>query len=138
GLTRPELAIVLAYSKIHLTASLVASDIPEDPYFARELETYFPARLRQRFQARIAEHRLRREIVAMLISSSMINRMGPFFVLRAREEVGADVSRIARAYSVAREVFDVRQLWRSIESLDYRAPAAVQYDTIFQISRMMR
>jgi glutamate dehydrogenase len=138
GLTRPELAIVLAYSKIHLTESLVASDIPEDPYFAAEVERYFPPRLQRRFKAQIAEHRLRREIVAMLISGSMINRMGPFFVLRAREEVGASVAQIARAYSIAREAFDVRRLWRSIEALDYEAPADVQYETIFQISRMMR
>ena len=138
GLTRPELAIVLAYSKIHLTGSLIASDIPEDPYCAQELELYFPSRVRKRFQPLIGGHPLRREIVAMLISSSIINRMGPFFVLRAHEEVGATVAHIARAYSIAREVFNVRQLWRSIEALDYQVPAAVQYDTIFQISRMMR
>src|SRR5690606_35062741 len=138
GLTRPELAIVLAYSKIQLTASLVASDIPEDPYFALELERYFPERLARRFKSEIAQHRLRREIVSMLLSSSIINRMGPFFVLRARDEVGASVAQIARAYSIAREVFDVRRLWRGIEALDYEAPAEVQYDTMFQIGRMMR
>src|SRR5690606_2471182 len=117
GLTRPELAIVLAYSKIQLTASLVASDIPEDPYFAQELKRYFPARLARRFKTEIGEHRLRREIISMLLSSSIINRMGPFFVLRACEEVGAKVEQVARAYSIAREIFDVRRLWRSIEAL---------------------
>jgi len=138
GLTRPELAVVLAYSKIQLTASLVASDIPEDPYFAAELERYFPERLSRRFKVEIAQHRLRREIVSMLLSSSIINRMGPFFVLRAQEEVGASVAQIARAYSIAREVFDVRRLWRGIEALDYEAPADVQYQTMLRIGRMMR
>ncbi|HEX7081386.1 MAG TPA: NAD-glutamate dehydrogenase [Gammaproteobacteria bacterium] len=138
GLTRPELAVILAYAKIELTAELIASDIPEDPYCAREVMLYFPQLIQERFGELIGTHRLRREIVAMLISSSMINRMGPFFVLRARQEVGATAAQVARAYSIAREVFDVRRLWRQIEALDYRIPAAVQYDTIFQISRMMR
>ena len=138
GLTRPELAIILSYSKIELRASLIESDIPEDPYLARELEAYFPERLKKQFAPLIHKHRLAREIIAMLIASSMVNRMGPFFVLRTEEETGANVTQIARAYAIVREVFDVRALWREIEALDYVVQAAVQYDSMFQISRMVR
>jgi glutamate dehydrogenase len=138
GLTRPELAIILSYSKIELRASLIDSDIPEDPYLARELEAYFPQRLKKRFAPLIHKHKLAREIIAMLIASSMVNRMGPFFVLRAEEEIGANVTQIARAYAIVREVFDVRGLWREIEALDYVVEAAVQYDSMFQLSRMVR
>jgi glutamate dehydrogenase len=138
GLTRPELAVILSYSKIQLTASLVDSNIPDDAYCSKELELYFPKLLQQRFEPLIQSHRLRREIVAMLISGSMINRMGPFFVLRARDEVGADAAQVARAYSIVREVFGLRSLWRSIEGLDYQVPADMQYATVFQISRMSR
>ena len=74
----------------------------------------------------------------MLIGGSMINRMGPFFVLRAEEETGANVAQVARAYAIVREVFGVRRLWREIESLDHKVEAKVQYDAIFQISRMVR
>jgi glutamate dehydrogenase len=74
----------------------------------------------------------------MLVAGSMINRMGPFFVLRAEEETGANVAQIARAYAIVREVFGVRKLWRDIEALDYRVGAKVQYDTIFRLSRMVR
>src|SRR5467141_1195700 len=64
GLTRPELAILLAYSKIWLNNHLLASDVPEDPYLSSELERYFPAPVRERFPRAIAHHRLRREIIA--------------------------------------------------------------------------
>jgi glutamate dehydrogenase len=138
GLTRPELAIILAYSKIELASSLVQTDIPEDPFLAAELEAYFPQQLSKRFKKLIPGHRLAREIIAMLIGGSMINRMGPFFVLRAEEETGANVAQVARAYAIVREVFGVRTLWRHIEALDYRVPAGAQYDSIFQISRMVR
>jgi len=138
GLTRPELAVILSYSKIELHGSLVQTDIPEDPFLASELELYFPRQLVERFKPQIQNHRLRREIIAMLIGGSMINRMGPFFVLRAEEETGAGVAQVARAYAIAREVFGVRRLWREIEALDYKVAAKVQYDAIFQISRMVR
>src|SRR5262249_14609381 len=137
-LTRPELAIILSYSKIELHGSLVETDIPEDPFLAGDLDLYFPRELAERFKPQIQTHRLRREIIAMLIGGSMINRMGPFFVLRAEEETGAGVAQVARAYAIVREVFDVRRLWREIEALDHQVEAKVQYDAIFQISRMVR
>jgi glutamate dehydrogenase len=138
GLTRPELAVILSYSKIELHASLVHTDIHEDPFLAAELEAYFPPQITQRFSPLLREHRLRREIIAMLIGGSMINRMGPFFVLRAEEETGATVAQVARAYAIVREVFGVRKLWREIEALDYDVEPKVQYDAIFEISRMVR
>ncbi len=138
GLTRPELAVILSYSKIELTHSLEQTDIPEDPFVAVELEAYFPPQLVKRFRPLLREHRLEREIIAMLVAGSMINRMGPFFVLRAEEETGASVAQVARAYAIVREVFSVRRLWRDIEALDYAVDAKVQYDTIFGISRMVR
>jgi len=138
GLTRPELAIILAYSKIELHGSLVETDIPEDPFLAGDLDLYFPRELAERFKPQIQAHRLRREIIAMLIGGSMVNRMGPFFVLRAEEETGASVAQVARAYAIVREVFGVRRLWREIEALDHKVEAKVQYDAIFQISRMVR
>jgi len=138
GLTRPELAIILSYSKIELHGSLLETDIPEDAFLASDLELYFPREVAERFKPQIQAHPLRREIIAMLIGGSMINRMGPFFVLRAEEETGANVAQVARAYAIVREVFGVRRLWREIESLDHQVEAKVQYDAIFQISRMVR
>jgi glutamate dehydrogenase len=138
GLTRPELAIVLSYAKIELIRSLEETDIPEDPYLGTELETYFPRQLRTPIGGLIRKHRLAREIIAMLIGGSMINRMGPFFVLRAEDETGANVAQIARAYAIVREVFGVRRLWREIEALDYKVDSGVQYDSIFKIGRVVR
>jgi glutamate dehydrogenase len=138
GFTRPELAVILSYAKIELCDSLIATSIPDEPHWQSEISAYFPERLRKRFEVSIRKHRLRREIAAMLISSSMINRMGPFFALRARDETGADVADIARAYSIVRSLFETRRLWREIEALDGQVQAAVQYDCFSQCSRMVR
>jgi glutamate dehydrogenase len=138
GLTRPELAVILSYAKIDLFESLVATDIPGEPHYADELTAYFPPLLSTKFRGLISGHRLAREIVAMLIASSMINRMGPFFALRAQEDTGADTAQVARAYATIRSLFGTRQLWVDIEALDGQVQAQVQYDIFYRASRMIR
>jgi glutamate dehydrogenase len=138
GLTRPELAVVLSYSKIWLSHHLLASDVPEDAYLSHELERYFPLPMRRRFEKAIPHHRLRREIIVTATTNSLINRMGPVFVLRAQEDTGAEPARIARAYTAAREIFDMRALWSQIEALDNRVPAKLQYTMMYETSRLLR
>ena len=138
GLTRPELAILLSYSKIWLNTHLLASDVPEDPYLSAELTRYFPAPIRQRFPREISHHRLRREIIATATTNSLVNRMGPTFVTRAQEDTGAEPAQIARAYTAAREIFAMREVWERIEALDNKVTATLQYEAAFQTSRLLR
>jgi glutamate dehydrogenase len=74
----------------------------------------------------------------MLISSSMINRMGPFFPLRSENDTGGDAADVARAYAIVRGIFGTRRLWREIEKLDGELQASVQYECFFECSRMIR
>jgi glutamate dehydrogenase len=138
GLTRPEIAIMLSYSKIWLSKHLLDSDVPADPYLSLELKRYFPGPVRSRFARAIAHHRLRREIIAMATTNSLVNRMGPAFVSRAQDDTGAPPARIARAYSAAREIFDMREMWERIESLDNRIPAKLQYTMMYETARLLR
>jgi glutamate dehydrogenase len=112
--------------------------VPEDPYLSAELERYFPAPIQQRFPRAIARHRLRREIIATATTNSLVNRMGPTFVSRAQEDSGAEPAQVARAYSAAREIFTMREVWEQIEALDNRVPAKLQYEAAFQTSRLLR
>ncbi|HUQ11199.1 MAG TPA: NAD-glutamate dehydrogenase [Steroidobacteraceae bacterium] len=138
GLTRPELAVVLAYSKIWLSNHLLDSDLPDDPYFASEVQRYFPTPMRKRYARAIPQHRLRREIVTTQTTNSLVNRMGPVFVTRAQEETGADPAAIARAYSIAREIFAMRALWFDIEALDNKVSASMQYGMFYRAARLLR
>src|SRR5690349_13969447 len=138
GLTRPELSVVLAYAKIWLSTHLLVSDLPDDPYFASEVQRYFPTPMRRRYAREIPRHRLRREIVTTQTTNSLVNRMGPVFVTRAQEETGADPAVIARAYSIAREIFAMRTLWFDIEALDNKVSAAMQYGMFYRAARLLR
>ncbi|MFN2629542.1 MAG: NAD-glutamate dehydrogenase [Gaiellaceae bacterium] len=126
GLTAPEFAILLSYTKIGLYDDLLASDLPDDPALAGELERYFPTALRERFGQRLPGHPLRRQIIATQVTNALVNRAGTTFGFRLAEETGATPAEIARAFTVAREVFDLRGLWLEIEALDGLVPAEMQ------------
>jgi glutamate dehydrogenase len=128
GLTRPELAVLLAYAKIVLQDELVASDVPEDEYLADDLERYMPPKLREKFRKQLRQHPLRRDIIATYVTNSMVNRAGSTFANRLRDETGARPPDVARAYTVAREVFDIRRLWKDLATLDNVVPADVQLE----------
>jgi glutamate dehydrogenase len=126
GLTQPELAVLLAYSKITLYAALLASDLPEDPWLSGELERYFPAQLGERFPERMQAHRLRREIIATRVGNAVVDAAGSTFPFRLGEETGAPPADIARAFAIAREVFGMRGFWAAVEALDTRIAADTQ------------
>ena len=137
GLTRPELAVLLAYSKITVFAALLYSDLPEDPWLSTDLARYFPPPLPERFPAAMEEHRLRREIIATHVTNSMVDRAGSTFAYRMEEETGALPPDIARAYAVAREVFGMPALWTEIEDLDNRVDASVQTEMLLDARKLI-
>ena len=98
-LTRPELAVLLAYAKLSLYADLLDSSVPDDPYLGRELGRYFPKAIARELPDALEKHRLRREIIATQLANSMINRGGPSLVVRIADQTGASAGRHRRAPS---------------------------------------
>jgi len=137
GLTRPELAVALAFSKIDLYAELLDSDVPEDPHLSAELDRYFPAPLPERFGELMRSHRLRREIIATQVVNNMAHGGGTTFAFRLHEESGAPASEIARAYAAARDIFEMRPQWGEIEALDNRVEADVQIEMLLAGRRLI-
>ncbi len=137
GLTQPELAVLLAYSKITLYAELLDSDLPEDPALTAELADYFPSPLPKRFADRLATHQLRREIVATRVTNGVVDRAGSTFVFRLQEDTGAPAAEIARAYAVARDVFDMRGFWAEVEALDLEVDASTQIGMLLEARRLV-
>jgi glutamate dehydrogenase len=137
GLTRPELSVLLAYSKVELYAQLLDSDVPEDPHLSAELDHYFPAPLPERFNEQMREHRLRREIISTQVINNMLHGGGTTFVFRLHEESGAPPSEIARVYAAARDIFGMRPMWAEIEALDGKIDADVQNHLLLQGRRLV-
>ncbi|MFC3129196.1 NAD-glutamate dehydrogenase [Coralloluteibacterium stylophorae] len=138
GLTRPELSVLLSYSKIVAFNQLLESDVPEDPYLSKELARYFPVPLQERYADLMENHRLRREIIATAVTNSMVNRMGATFLLRMQEDTGRGPADVAKAYSIAREAMDARALWSEIDELDLVVPEAAQLDALLAVWSLLR
>ena len=136
GLTRPELSVLLAFSKVFLYAALLDSDVPEDPHLSAELARYFPPQLPERYSEVMRSHRLAQEIVATQVVNNMLHGGGPF-AFRLHEETGAPASEIARAYAVAREVFGMRPQWAAIEALDNEVDPEVQLHMLLEGRRLI-
>ncbi|EST22266.1 NAD-glutamate dehydrogenase [Streptomycetaceae bacterium MP113-05] len=126
GLTQPELAVMLAYTKIVITEDLLSSDLPDDPYLQQLALAYFPQALCERFEQEIHEHALRRQIISTLLVNDTINTGGSSFVHRMKEESGASAEEIVRAHTAARAIFGLADIWDEVESLDNKVSADVQ------------
>jgi glutamate dehydrogenase len=138
GLTRPELSVLLSYSKIVLFQQLLDSDVPEDPYLSKELVRYFPRPLQQKYAKAMEQHRLKREIIATAVTNSLVNRMGATFILRMTEDTGRSPGEVAKAFTITRETLDARELWAQIDALDGKVPESVQVDALQVIWSLQR
>ncbi|HSI56523.1 MAG TPA: NAD-glutamate dehydrogenase domain-containing protein, partial [Ideonella sp.] len=137
GLTSPERAVLLAYSKIWLYDELLASPLPDDPWVATALQRYFPTALQTRFAGYMPRHPLKREIIATHVTNSMINRVGSTFVHRLVETTGARAFEVVRAYLMSREIFGMVPLWLAIEALDNQVADEVQSSMLIDTSRQL-
>ncbi len=138
GLTRPELSVLISYSKADLKEQLLDSAIPDDAYLARELTTAFPPRLVEQYGELLAGHKLHREIVATQLSNYLINMMGIIFVSRQQKSTGTSAPDIVRGFVIARDIFDAEQLWCDIESLDYVVDSQLQQELTGEVMRLLR
>ncbi|MFF0190665.1 NAD-glutamate dehydrogenase [Streptomyces sp. NPDC005244] len=126
GLTGPETAVLLAYTKITVSVDLLATSLPDDPYLQSLLHAYFPTALRDRFREQIEGHALSREIVTTVLVNDTVNTGGTSFLHRLREETGASLEEIVRAQTAARAIFNSSAVWDAVEALDNVVAADVQ------------
>jgi glutamate dehydrogenase len=117
GLTRPEIAVLLAYAKMSFFKELVESPLLDAPYFEADLLRYFPRAMAKHFARDIKSHRLRREIVATMITNSIVNRTGFSMAHSLMRASGLAAGDVAQAYIATRDAFQLRSLWKEIEEL---------------------
>ena len=133
GLAAPEIAVLVAYSKMDIYQRLMDSPFAEDPFFEKELLSYFPPQLSKKYPEAILSHQLRNEIIATQVTNSFVNRLGPTYLRRLRDELGAQTSEIATAFVAVRHLYSLRDLWSEIENLDNQVSNAAQTEMLLHV-----
>ncbi|GAB5510072.1 MAG: NAD-glutamate dehydrogenase [Hyphomicrobiales bacterium] len=136
-LSRPELAVLLAYAKIDLFSSLLESDVPDDPYLSRELYRYFPTPMHETYKDEIEGHRLRREIIATQLANSIINRGGATLIQIVSDTTGASKADIASAFAVVRDAYQLTALNEDIDALDTAISGSLQLSLYGAVQKLV-
>jgi glutamate dehydrogenase len=137
GLTTPEFAVLLSYTKLDQLEEVLASNLPEDPYVQPELVRYFPPMLRTGYADAMTRHRLRREIIATRLVNEMVNKTGTTFEFRMAEETGAATADTMRSHLAARDVFGMDEQWQALADLDGVVASDVQLALLLDLRRMV-
>ena len=137
GLTRPELAVIMAYGKLELSAAIKDSGVVDDPWFVQTLEDYFPPAL-LRFKPEMARHRLRPDIIATVLANEMVNRLGPSFAPRLMAATGIDAKALVLAFTAARQILGLDALWAQIAAPDTRLGGAAQLALLGELALALR
>ena len=138
GLTRPELAVLLAYSKIDLYQTLSASKLVNSSIYQQELLNYFPQALQQQYAQELLNHPLKGELVATCLTNEIVNRAGITYIFSIHNDTGHEVCNIVRAYTAVREIFGLRKIWADIEALQSTASASEMVELFTHVTRFLK
>ncbi len=137
GLTSPELAVLLAYSKMSLNKQILNSKLLEDDTFDALLINYFPDTLQNTYSEYIRSHYLRPEIISNQIANLIVNRMGITFVSRFEDEFRCDISLIVQAFWTVYKLFEADAIFAEIETLDNKANADLQVEMLIRMKKFL-
>jgi len=137
GLVRPELCVILSYAKMEIYNKLLSSKLIKDKYFEKELISYFPKLMQDKFQDQILNHQLRDEIIATQITNFVVNRLGITFVGQLSRYTGFDIVDIVKNFIVACDSFRLREVWEDIESLDGKVSSKIQMEMFLGANKLI-
>jgi glutamate dehydrogenase len=137
GLTRPELCVLLAYSKMDIYQNLVNSDLVKDEYFLNDLFAYFPKIMQKDFAYEIENHQLRNEIIATQITNFVVNRTGITLVNQICYDTGFEISDVVKSIIIACDSFRLRDIWAEIQDLGGKVSHDVQSQMFFNSTKLL-
>lgn len=137
SLTRPELCVMLAYSKMGIYNKILSSDLVKDEYFLEMLFSYFPKLMREKFADEIRHHKLKDEIIATQITNFVINRAGITAINQISLDTGFDLANVVKNLIIACEIFSLFEIFEQIEKLDGKVDSQLQFQMFLGANKLM-
>lgn len=138
GLTRPTLCVLLAYAKLHASARVLDSRLPDETALEDYLVNYFPSAAVQAVGMEgLRQHRLRREIIATTLVSDLVNLMGASFLFRVARDAGQEIEQVVWAWDIASRLAGARAIRDDLLELEHAFPAKTVYRWLFAMARVL-
>lgn len=138
GMTRPELAVILAYSKMALSDKILSSEIIDNPNNQHFLISYFPDHIQKQYSDDILKHPLHREILATLMANTLINRVGPTFVYELCHVSGCAPAEVVDAFCLVSQLLNLEKIWNEIDSLDSLMVSDIQIRAYIHVAQSIK
>lgn len=138
GMTRPELAILLSYSKMSLDFNLTQSNLTDDEYYKNDLLEYFPQMMQEKFKEEIENHPLKNEIIRTVVTNKLVNQLSGPVISSILMETGGRTCDLARAYEVVTNIFNLQNLWQKIAKLENSVPMNTKVEMFSDLGKIMR
>ncbi|MFU7502623.1 MAG: NAD-glutamate dehydrogenase [Candidatus Tisiphia sp.] len=138
NMTRPELCVLLSYSKRSVYHDLITATFSKDKYFESYLINYFPKLMQEKFREEILAHPLKHEIIRTVVINKIVNQLGGPSLNLIKRETQAALCDIVRSYTIICEIFDLDNLWAIVESLASNIDHKVKIDMFTELAKIMR
>jgi glutamate dehydrogenase len=134
GLTRPELAVLMSYSKMQLYQALLEQpDFLSSSFLQEFIANYFPKAITDQFANHIYDHPLKKEITATALCNIIINQAGCTFITWVEELRDTAITNSVAAYLIFDKVLAGNNLRAQIYGLDNAIPTSRQYSLLLRI-----
>lgn len=137
-LTKPELSVLISYSKMLVYKSLQNSMITTDEYFETWLLEYFPNDMRENFKNEILSHPLRKEIILTIITNRMVNQISGPVINSLLQDTGAHLCNIARGFVIIEDIFEIDSIWNEVDNLDKNIPNSKKIEIYTDLNKVIR
>ena len=135
GLTRPEIARIVAFAKMWLFQELARDRECSGPVAREYLDQYFPAEVHEHFGAAIDNHKLRHEIICTVWCNEIVDFAGAQLMANLAVEYERPASDLCLAYSLAARMMRARELRAELQKLDGKLASDLQYQGLGEIER---
>ncbi|MDX2469960.1 MAG: NAD-glutamate dehydrogenase [SAR324 cluster bacterium] len=114
GIPRPDLAILLSYTKMFAYGEVLKEDYLGEAYLQDLYLSYFPATLKAKFNLLEVEHRLKREIVGTILMNYCINRAGVTLFAKVFSVINCTAGDIVATYFLLDQALELQPLRESL------------------------
>ena len=137
-ITRPELAVLMAASKMYLTQRIEnQTALLHDECCDCYLQAYFPDQVNEHYKNDLSAHPLANEIKATVVSNKIINQAGCSFLSLDIDSENGNILDHVGCYLTFDRVLDGDALRQAIYALDNKMAADKQYHLLLQLEKTL-